>query len=342
MSVSEWHLPIERGGIKSTVGEYSISAIGPGPRAKRHWGYAQERGLKAIAKVQAGNTWELSTVPYIPALQNVAQHAENLNKAGARGLMLSWTLGGYPSPNLEVVSEVMACGSSDEAMRRVAVKRFGPKLGEAAIKAWVQVSEAFSKFPYNGSLLYTGPQQMGAANLLFSGATGYKATMTGLPYDDLESWRAIYPVEIFIKQFEEMATGFQNALAGLREAAKQYHAKAAMTHLEEYAAECRVVEAAAIHFQSTANQARFITARNHLKDTATQRDSNIETLKASIEKLLLTEIQLAKRMFQLQSQDSRFGFEASNQYFFVPMDLAEKVVNCKYLLTHWLPGAGEA
>jgi len=29
MSVSEWSLPIERGGIKTTVGEYSISAVGP-------------------------------------------------------------------------------------------------------------------------------------------------------------------------------------------------------------------------------------------------------------------------------------------------------------------------
>ncbi|MEA3365909.1 MAG: hypothetical protein U9Q79_09755, partial [Candidatus Hydrogenedentes bacterium] len=36
MSVSEWRLPIERGGIKSTVGEYSISSVGPGPRALGH------------------------------------------------------------------------------------------------------------------------------------------------------------------------------------------------------------------------------------------------------------------------------------------------------------------
>ena len=33
MSVSEWDKPIERGGIKTKVGEYSISAVGPGPRA---------------------------------------------------------------------------------------------------------------------------------------------------------------------------------------------------------------------------------------------------------------------------------------------------------------------
>ena len=35
MSVSEWSLPLRRGGIENVVGEYSISAVGPGPRAAR-------------------------------------------------------------------------------------------------------------------------------------------------------------------------------------------------------------------------------------------------------------------------------------------------------------------
>ena len=50
MSVSEWSIPIERGGIQTQVGEYSISTIGPGPRATRHWQAARDRGLKTIAK----------------------------------------------------------------------------------------------------------------------------------------------------------------------------------------------------------------------------------------------------------------------------------------------------
>jgi hypothetical protein len=41
MSVSEWSIPIERGGIKSITGEYSMSVIGPGPRAQRHWEIAR-------------------------------------------------------------------------------------------------------------------------------------------------------------------------------------------------------------------------------------------------------------------------------------------------------------
>ena len=45
---------------------------------------------------------------------------------------------------------------------------------------------------------------------------------------------------------------------------------------------------------------------------------------------------LARRLCELQRTDSRIGFEASNQYYYVPADLAEKVLNCRDLLDRWL------
>ncbi len=102
MSVSEWSTPIERGGVKSLVGEYSISAVGPGPRALNHWALARDVGLKTVAKVQVNNSWELSAVPSLPVLDLVAEHCHRLAAAKVDGLMLSWSLGGYPSPNLQV------------------------------------------------------------------------------------------------------------------------------------------------------------------------------------------------------------------------------------------------
>ena len=146
MSVSEWSIPIERGGVKTTVGEYSISVIGPGERAKHRWELARNKGLATIAKIQAGNTWELSAVPYIPAVANVAQHAANVRDAGVTGLMLGWTLGGYPSPNLEVVAELgrktdqPGHPTVDEAMMTVARRWYGPQLAPAVVQAWGRFS----------------------------------------------------------------------------------------------------------------------------------------------------------------------------------------------------------
>ncbi len=334
MSVSEWRLPITRGGIKSEVGEYSISAIGPGPRAKAHWSRARDRGLKAIAKIQAGNTWEISAVPYIPALENVARHAENLRKEGINGLMLGWTLGGYPSPNLEVVSETLRCGSGDEAMKLVAERRFGPLLAGAVIEAWRGFSTAFREFPFHVGVLYSGPQQLGPANLLWSEPTGYQATMVGFPYDDLNSWRGIYPAETFIEQFDKVADGFDSALKELRRAAAVVRRRASTRHRLALETEARIAETVAIHFRSSANQARFVLARQGLAAAKTSNEK--APYIGRLEAVLKEEISFTRRLHRIQSFDSCIGFEASNQYYYLPIDLAEKVLNCRYLLENWL------
>ncbi len=334
MSVSEWSLPIDRGGVKDTVGEYSISAIGPGPRARRHWAWARQRGLPTIAKIQAGNTWELAAVPWIPALENVARHAANLRAANVDGLMLGWTLGGCPSPNLEVVAAVLGGATADEAMQRVAARRFGPALAGAVVTAWRSFSAAFREFPFDGGVLYCAPQQVGPANPLWAAPTGYHASMTGFPYDDLDAWRAVYPPDVFIRQFEKVADGFEQTLAQLETAIAPDRESLSRAHREAVDAELSVAGAAAIHFRSVANQARFVMARRAL--LAAKSPSDAAAPATELKQLLERELALAKRLHAIQSRDSRLGFEASNHYFYVPGDLAEKVLNCRDLLDRWL------
>ena len=91
-----------------------------------------------------------------------------------------------------------------------------------------------------------------------------------------------------------------------------------------------VAEAAAIHFRSAANQARFIMAR---RAAATAKSAEAAApFRAAMERVLRDEIALARRLHRIQSRDSRIGFEASNQYYYVPVDLMEKVLNCRNLL----------
>src|SRR5262245_3482114 len=107
MSVSEWFKPIERGGIKTTVGEYSISAVGRGPRALRHWGVAARAGVKTAAGIQFNNTCEIASLPYLPVMDLVAEHIHNLAPAGLSGMLIGWKMGGYPSPNLRLARRLM-------------------------------------------------------------------------------------------------------------------------------------------------------------------------------------------------------------------------------------------
>ncbi|MFN3648841.1 MAG: hypothetical protein ACK47B_04595 [Armatimonadota bacterium] len=336
MSVSEWSIPIRRGGVESVVGEYSISTVGPGPRATRHWQAARAAGLGTMAKIQAGNTWELSAVPYIPAVENVAQHAANLRGSGVRGLMLGWTLGGYPSPNLEVVSEL---GRHQEltpegAIARVAERRFGPAAAPHVVRAWRAWSAAFREFPYHIGVVYNAPLQTGPANPLWAERTGYGATMVGFPYDDLASWRSVFPPDVFIGQLERVADGFDAGLRDLRAQTEALGGKASREQRRELAREQDVAEAAAIHFRSVANQARFVRDRDAL--AAEREPARVAALCDQLETTLRSEIALAKRLYQIQQRDSRIGFEATNHYYYVPADLVEKVVNCQALLDGWL------
>ena len=335
MSVSEWNLPIERGGIQSSVGEYSISSVGPGPRSLAHWKTAHEKGIRTGAEIQFNNTCEIATVPYLPVMELVAEHYSKLQAAERLdALLIGWTMGGHPSPNLEVARRLsLNPGSSvNEVLNTIAVERFGPGSAPHVRKAWSLMSEAFREYPFHVSVVYTSPVQTGPANLLFPEKTGYKATMWGIPYDDLESWRGPYPPEVFINQFEKVANGWQPGILELQTALK----KALPERRQDIQADLRYAQAAAIHFQSAANQARYIVARDTLaQDSIKMTTTEITHSLTEIRQVLMSEIDLAHQLYTLVQEDSRIGFEPTCQYFYLPLDLVEKVINCRWLLDHY-------
>lgn len=333
MSVSEWDLPIERGGIKSKVGEYSISAVGPGPRALRHWAAARQAGLKTAAEVQFNNTCEIASVPYLPVPDLVAEHCHNLAPARLDGMLIGWTMGGYPTPNFQVAQRLSRTPvpGVETVLDTLARERFGPAAAPHARRAWTLMSDAYRQYPFHISVVYTSPVQCGPANPLYPSKTGYSATMWGIPYDDLDRWRGPYPPEVFAAQFEKVAEGWRAGIAQLQIAAD----KTPPEQRHEAEADLRVARAAAVKFQSVANQTRFVVARDALaKPSNTLSPEQRERLRAEIKRCLESEIALARQLFTLAQEDSRIGFEPSCQYFYLPLDLVEKVVNCRGLLAH--------
>jgi len=91
-----------------------------------------------------------------------------------------------------------------------------------------------------------------------------------------------------------------------------------------------VARAANLHFASVANQARFIMARDALVANDLDDGTRAE-LRGQLQEILAAETDAAVALYQLAKEDSRIGYEASNHYFYVPLDLVEKVVNCAYL-----------
>lgn len=307
MCVSETHVPTEAMGVKGLVVDYSISKVGPGPISSRLWKKAQDCGLRVIAKVQINNTWECSAVPYIPALGLVEKHLRNLEAAGVKDLMLNWTLGGYPGGNFDLLKM---------PKEKLAVEKYGETAAPFVLKAWACFDRAFEEFPIHGTdQLYTAPQNCGPMNLLAAAPTGYKATMVGFPYDDLESWRgSYYPEDVFEEQFRKVSTGWSDGLEDLEQAGRIIPANCRAA-LEDLA---NVAEATYCHFRSTYLQIRFVRLRTAARAM-------------EIKAVLGEEMELAQRLHSVMLRDSRIGFEASSHYYYTANDLKEKILNCEWI-----------
>lgn len=144
MSVSEIGVNIAPSGVKTKINEYSLSACGPSDDAKLYWDYAARKGHKKMAKVQVNASWEFASVPALPVLKSVATHARNLRQAGVNIYLLSWSLGGYPSENIELFTHYDTAKSVDENLFAVAEKYYGKANAEKMVKAWTMFSDSFA------------------------------------------------------------------------------------------------------------------------------------------------------------------------------------------------------
>ena len=294
-SQSELFVPFEIGGIKGRVVDYSMRIIGPGTRAAEEWAEAKRRGLQTCAKIQVNTTWEGSTVPALPLFPLIEEHIKRIQDMGVSHLMLSWTLGGYPSQNLihtaKYYSEnTVICGSANDDT-----------------DAYELFCRAFCEFPFDMKVLYYGPQNGGPSNLLFEKPTGYSATMTCFAYDDLEKWRAMYPADIFESQLEKLCSLWKKGLDLLK------NSRNSETLIMAKAAYCI--------YKSSLDQVRFYRARS-----MNDRTTMIECAKA--------ELDTAKQMLALMNKNASIGFEAANHYYFSKGMIKEKILNCSYLINN--------
>ncbi len=303
---SETFLPTRIGGVAGHVVDYTMSLAGPGEHAKTFWKSAQASGLAASAKVQFNNTWEMSAVPWLPVFDQVAEHVQGLKAADVQHLQLSWTLGGYPSPNLKLANQLMD-GQGD--VSSFMLDWLGAELGGVADKAQQLFSKAFANFPFHIGVLYVAPQNYGPMVPFQLEDTGYKASMIGFPYDNLDGWRAIYPRDIFYQQFAKLTEGWQKGLDLMQPYLGQ------STDFDDM---WRQAAAAYCHFASTTHQIQFVL----------ERDSTAN--KEVMRKIIAAERDIVLDLIKLRQEDSRIGYESSNHYYYSLHDLAEKLLNLKY------------
>lgn len=314
-TVSETKMKLVKGGIESEIRDYSMSNPGPSDAAMQEWNVAKECGLDCSAKVQFNCSWELPGVPYVPAFDLVAEHASNLHREKVKHVMLSWTLGGSPSPNIALAGEIMRKETLDGNEVRDFIERNYPgEMAEVAYEAQKIFSEAFRQFPFHLAVLYNAPQTSGPKSPFFTEPTGLNSTMTCFPYDDLKRWKAIFPEEIYINQFQLVVDGWRRALDVME--GYKGERNAAFNELYD------MMLGSYVHYLTNLNLAKFVHRRNEcLERGFTEAD-----YKYLLEILDCEEKNVVDAL-KLQSRESRLGFEAANHYCFTRQDLLEKLIN---------------
>ena len=313
---SEKMLPFEQAGRTRHVTEYSISHPGPSSRTMALWDLGAKAGLGGVAKLQVNCSWELSSVPYLPTMDLVAEHAANLAASPVHSVMLSWSQGGYPSPNLMLFDEFGKGDTCEAVLDRVAARLYG-RAAKAARRAWTAYSEAFRNYPIEWQTVYYSPVQMGAANLLYMEKTDWPATMINTPYDDFGRWSEGYADNRrgWIEQMRLCAEGFERGDALWKkvvdeaEGASRRQAKRDAVYFR----------AATLTLRTVVDQSEFILARDRGD-------------RAEMRRRALAELATAKEMLSLVRRDGTLGYEASNRYIYVPNDFLVKILNCRAVL----------
>lgn len=304
---SEVRKPFTIGGVSGKVSDYSMSIPGPAPLAREIWSYARETGHEVAAKVQVNVTWECSTLPFLPVFDLIREHMAGLRETGVGHLMLSWTLGGCPSPNLKIASDALE-DPSEERYRAFLRAEYGA-YAESVEQAARIFSDAFREFPFHINTLYNGPQNAGPSTLLYKEPTGFRSTMTGYAFDDLDAWRSIYPRDVFVGQLRLLSEKWREGLA-LVESMPENDFK-------------ETAYGGYVLFRSSYLQSHFIALRDGGASAA------------ELLPIVKEERELALLMYSLMQKNARFGYEAANHYYFSKAQLLEKVLCCDGLIRRY-------
>jgi hypothetical protein len=311
---------IERGGVPMNVEEYSISTIGPSPRAMARSRQAKTNGLDFLAKIQLSTTWECGTVPFIPVPHLLSLKARAMRSIGVGGTMATWTIGSYPSPNTEAfaVQNWNPALSMDGVLRRVAMRRYGPDATDATVRGWKKLGVAFyEEFPFSTSP-YAGPLQHGPSLPLyirdipppFGNATLFNCK------DDWSHWTAPYRPELMVQLLHHLCDRWDEGLKDLRDGMAKMPLGGSAANARYYRAQADygVAWMVGYYWRAYANDLEFYMARD-AKD--------VEKMKH----IAAAELKSTQEAFRLVCLDSRLGWEAELQYFYRPLDVLERLIS---------------
>jgi len=160
-------------GITEICTDYTLWSSGPGTYFATESAAAKRRGLRMYSMTNTGgNTWDIGTVPYLPAPYAWIDRFKAVTRAQDEwrldGIMESWSYGFSPS----IITELAKAAffepqpDLDDRLMRILVRDFGAAHAEAVLGALQQFSEGMRHCVPTNQDQY-GPCRIGPAYPLF-------------------------------------------------------------------------------------------------------------------------------------------------------------------------------
>lgn len=305
LCVSEASKKFRRGGVDATVIDYSISEPGPSEITKKLLSYAKMKGHKVWAKIQVNNSWECSAVPYLPVFDLFLEHIRSVKALGTEGLMMGWSLGGYPGGALPVCN--LLCADDKADIDGWYESTFDTQ-ADCVRRAQAIFCEAFREFPFSVDSLYFGGQTLGPANAISVYPQNRESSMVCFCFDDYEKYTAPYGIDVYLSQYGKLISKWKEGL----ELLKGRHGN------DEFRSFCDVSEAALIHFESayiigTSAKYKRISGSTDILDSCRKRMAELIT-----------------GLIGLVSHNATIGFEMTNHYYYNVNLLILRLLEVKY------------
>ncbi len=301
LSVSETDKAFTRGGIRNTIIDYSIAIPGPGPIARTAFRIAGKAGHRLYAKIQVSNSWECACAPYLPLFDLTATHYTRLMQLGVKDFLLTWTLGGFPSPSLSMVHALSTGKTLDEWYRD-----FYGSEAEAVHAAVRAFCHGFSRYPFDVCCLYYSPETLASANLWSIAPEEKRTAIVSFTFDDYENWTWHYGPDVHLRQMKSLLRGLSRGVRLLEEMPS------------------RSPKATELLLFGRVMRNHFEAEILHTEYAILKRDFAANARK------ILRVVRKAERNTQelmtLRECDTRIGYEASNHYFYIKSNFAEKLL----------------
>ena len=163
--------------IKPNVDEvctdYTLWFIGPGEYFRTESAICRERGIRMYSMTNTGgDTWDIGTVPYLPAPQRWIQRwkavAEAQDTLRLDGIMESHTYGFWPSilPEISKYAFMTPETDLDALLRRLVIRDFGEENADDVLHAFSLFSEGMAHCVSTNEDQY-GPCRVGPSYPLF-------------------------------------------------------------------------------------------------------------------------------------------------------------------------------